>query len=54
VHAHATLADAEFTTIAGHLVSGVVSSTAEIVIRRLESRLHKEYSPDIGLKLLSL
>ena len=54
VHAHVTLADANFTTMAGHLVSGVISATAEIIVKRLDSKLEKQHSPAIGLKLLNL
>jgi predicted DNA-binding protein with PD1-like motif len=54
VHAHATLADANFTAIAGHLVSGIISSTAEILVKKLDSKLQKKYSPAIGLKLLNI
>ena len=54
VHAHATVADANFTTLAGHLVSGVISSTAEILVKKLDAKLTKKHSPAIGLKLLDL
>ena len=54
VHAHATLADANFTAIAGHLVSGVISSTAEILVKKLDSKFQKKHSPAIGLKLLNI
>lgn len=54
VHVHATLSNDKFEAIAGHLVRGVVSAACEIVLTKLDSRLEKKYSEEIGLKLLSI
>ena len=54
VHAHVTLANDRFETIAGHLVSGVISAAGEILVRKLNSKIGKKHSPVIGLKLLNM
>ena len=54
VHAHATLANDGFKTIAGHLVKGVISAACEIVLVKLDAQLRKKYSEEIGLKLLTI
>jgi len=54
VHAHVTLANDRFETLAGHLVNGVISAACEIVLVKLDSQLQKKYSHEIGLKLLDI
>lgn len=54
VHAHATLANYRFETLAGHLVQGVISAACEILLVKLDSQLQKKHSAGIGLKLLAL
>jgi uncharacterized protein len=53
VHAHATFSDSKMQTIAGHLVDGKVSGTAEIYLTKTE-KLTKKYDEETGLKLFEL
>ena len=53
VHAHVVFADDKMQTIAGHLVSAVVSGTAEIYLIKLP-KLNKKYDQETGLKLFDL
>jgi len=54
VHAHVTLANDRFETIAGHLVKGVISAACEILLSKLNSTLQKKHSSQIGLNLLAI
>lgn len=54
VHAHAVLADNSFKTISGHLVSGRVSGTAEILVIPLGEKITKKLDKETGLNLLNL
>jgi predicted DNA-binding protein with PD1-like motif len=53
VHAHAVFADDKMQTIAGHLVSAVVSGTAEVHLIKLPN-LPKRFDKKTGLKLFDL
>jgi len=51
VHLHATLSNEHMSAYGGHLVNGVCSATAEIVITPLETAFRKTFDDDIGLKI---
>ncbi len=51
-HIHVILGNADFACRGGHLFSGVVSVTGEIVIDRLPGSLHRAMHREIGLFLL--
>lgn len=53
IHAHAVFSDRKMETLAGHLVLGKVSGTAEIYLIGLPP-LEKKYDPETGLKLFLL
>ena len=49
-HSHVTLADKNFQTYSGHLVRGVVSATAEILITTLDVALTRKEDPILKIK----
>ncbi|MBA3724415.1 MAG: DNA-binding protein [Candidatus Levybacteria bacterium] len=51
LHLHITLGDESMQAFAGHLVSGTVSATLEVIITVLPSAFEKEHDEEIGLKL---
>lgn len=53
IHAHVTLANDEFMTIAGHLVKGIISAACEIILIKMDSQIEKKHSPEIGLNILT-
>jgi predicted DNA-binding protein with PD1-like motif len=54
LHLHVTLADQEFNVIGGHLTSGVVGATGEVVIDPIKDKLERSPVNESGLRLLSL
>jgi predicted DNA-binding protein with PD1-like motif len=54
VHTHCTISDEEMHGFAGHLVSGTVSATMEIIITIFPTTFGKKMDEEIGLKLLDL
>ena len=54
LHLHVTLGDENMHAYAGHLVSGKVSATMEIVVTVFPSKFKKKYIEEIGLKLFDL
>lgn len=54
LHLHGNFAGADFRTFGGHLVAGVVSSTAEICIQARQGVVERRFSSAIGLNLLQL
>lgn len=50
VHLHATLASEHMSAFGGHLVDGVCSATAEIVIKPLTTTFRKNFDESVGLK----
>lgn len=52
VHSHATLADNELKTIAGHLVEAEVSGACEIIFFPFSQKIKKAYDKITGLKLI--
>ncbi len=53
VHTHATVANENFQTYAGHLVDARISGTCEIYLTVLP-KLTKEYDEETGLKIFNL
>jgi hypothetical protein len=51
LHLHMTLGDENMQAFAGHLVSGTVSATLEVMMTVLPSAFEKKHSEEIGLKL---
>jgi len=49
-HTHVTLGDRNFQTLSGHLVRGVVSVTAEIIVTVVDIPLIREEDPTFGFK----
>lgn len=54
VHCHVTIADAEFNTFGGHLFSGTVPATLELIIFPFTQPLVRSHDLITGLKLLKL
>ena len=54
VHAHATLADDQFKTYAGHLVEARVSGTCEVLVIPLGKEIKKKFDKQTGLNILDL
>ncbi|OGH13319.1 MAG: hypothetical protein A2687_05005 [Candidatus Levybacteria bacterium RIFCSPHIGHO2_01_FULL_38_26] len=54
VHNHVTISDEDMNVLGGHLVSGVVSATVEIVLTVFDSSHTKSHDEEIGLKLWNL
>ena len=53
VHMHATLGGPDFTARGGHLFSGKVTVTAEIIITLTGGRIERKVNPEFGLKLIT-
>ena len=53
VHSHATLADSNLKTIAGHLVEAKVSGACEIIFIPFDQKIEKIYDKITGLKLMN-
>jgi len=54
LHLHATLSDEHFQVIAGHLRSGVISVTGEIIIHPLPGMVSRHFNPEFNSFLLDL
>jgi predicted DNA-binding protein with PD1-like motif len=52
VHAHVVLGLADGTTRGGHLLSGEIWPTLEVIVRQSPTVLHKTSHPEIGLALI--
>lgn len=52
VHAHVVLGLADGTVRGGHLLSGTVRPTLEVVLRETDARLRRTSRPDLGLALI--
>ena len=52
LHIHINLSDAEYKVRGGHLTSAVVSATSEIIIDRIDGKINRKYSKEIGLNLI--
>ncbi len=54
LHCHITIGDTEHKTFSGHLVSAVISVTAEIIIDIIDGKVNREFKEEIGLNLLKI
>jgi hypothetical protein len=54
VHAHMIFGDDSYAVKGGHLISAVVSVTCEVMIRSLDTIIHRELEEDTNLKLMRL
>ncbi len=54
VHVHAVLGLSDGTVRGGHLLSGRVWPTLEVVVRETPAELRKTFRPDLGLALIDL
>ncbi len=54
VHSHATFADKNFKTIAGHLVEAKVVGACEIIFFPFPKKIKKVYNRKTGLKLMEV
>jgi predicted DNA-binding protein with PD1-like motif len=54
LHIHTILGASDFSTYGGHLFSGDVAVTAEIIFRPLNLEIHRGFEGEIGLNLLQM
>lgn len=52
VHVHGSFGTKEFKSIAGHVDEMTVSATCEIVLKKFEGQIEREYNEEIGLNLM--
>jgi len=54
IHAHIVVSDKDMQAFGGHLNSGIVAATAEIILRKFSGRLDRYKDKGIGLELMYL
>jgi predicted DNA-binding protein with PD1-like motif len=54
VHLHAVLGREDYSVIGGHLFSGIVAVTAEVLLVKLPERIERRYDDRTGLQLINL
>lgn len=54
VHAHATITDAKFRALGGHVFEAYIPATCEIIVLPFASKLVRMFDPATGLNLLRL
>lgn len=54
LHAHGTLADADYASIGGHIKDFVVAGTVELFLHRSYKPLNRKHDDEVGLPLLDL
>ncbi len=54
VHVHVALGRPDFTLIGGHLMSGMVRPTLEIMMTETPTALERKYDPASGLSLIAV
>lgn len=52
IHAHVVAGRPDGSTIGGHLQSGIVWPTLEVIVAETPAHLHKRVDPDTGLALI--
>lgn len=53
-HIHTVLGASDFSTFGGHLFTGEVAVTAEVIFRPLDLEIHRGHEEEIGLNLLQM
>ena len=51
LHLHVTLGRADYTALAGHLLSARIHGAGEFIVEDLQDRLERSYSDEVGLNL---
>ena len=51
LHCHINFSDASLQTFGGHLVSGKISATSEIIVTAIDGEVNRRFSQNIGLNL---
>lgn len=54
LHIHVTLADKDFECYGGHLESGVITATCELIINVIDGEINRVYQEDVNLKVINL
>lgn len=54
LHLHATLADASYRAVGGHLTSAVVSGTCEVFVTVLDGRVMRVFDAGVGLNVFDI
>ena len=52
LHLHITISDSNNNAFGGHLNSGIVSTTGEIIIEEIEVEVERKFNEKVGLNLL--
>jgi predicted DNA-binding protein with PD1-like motif len=52
LHVHAALGQENFTVVGGHLFSGIVAVTVEVILRPINGEMKRSYNEQTGLYLL--
>lgn len=51
LHLHINISDDRYNTRGGHLSAAVVSGTGELIVEKIEGRVDRQFSEEIGLNL---
>ena len=54
IHTHCAVANNKMQCFGGHLKSGIVSATCEIILKVINTKLDRKYDDYTGLKLLNI
>ena len=54
IHIHVVLADKNFNCIGGHLESGIITATCELVLDIFHEKIEREFNEEVNLKLMKL
>jgi len=54
LHLHVNICDKNHKSFGGHLTFGIVSATLELIIEKIDAKIEREFSKDIGLNLLKI
>ena len=52
VHSHGVFSNKKMQTMGGHVNKAVVAAACEITLQKLEGKINREYSKEIGLNLM--
>ena len=54
VHIHTLISDSEFKSYGGHLFSGKITGTGEVIIETLDESIQRKHNKDENLNLIDL